>query len=381
MTGWRGDQRASGILGSAVTLWAAVAAVIVTALVLNAAEQRFAAVAIGIAGAVILGSTLIIVIVRKSMGKGRTRRYLREERALIVDIHKALEKVERDLAPSSQSSGSLNDDIDAVNNLIVQIKVTSGIHSLAVEVAAYMGNHTFRAQEPEVSLRTVIGAKEACDKALAGYDHLERGLESRGRWLKRRVRHTEPQPETTPASTRKPETRATHKVWPRGEHGSIAEMEDLQVVGSPVPATTRLPTDQGEPRMSVISTLPGAAEYQATLTRLLSELSNLNDVPAFPQYIAPGAIFNWQIRAGKWLRKAKEILEDATNLASQRESGLYASSELSQAEGDAEDGLLWIRTFVDRKGATIDRDQFPEKCEKTRAAISYIVEYAAGLRE
>lgn len=381
MTDWRGDDRASSTWGGATTLWAAVAAVIVAVFTLSVSKQLLSVVAIIIAGAVIFGLTLIAAVVRKSISKRRTGRYLNEERALIVEIRQALEIVERDLAPPSQSSGSLNDDIDAVNDLVAQIRATSGIHSFAVSVADYVRKNTFGPQEPEASLNTVIGAKVACDQALAGYAHLEHGLESRGGWLKRRIRHTEPQSEITPASARKPGARATHKVWPRGEHGSIAETEDLQVVGSPVPATARSPRAESEPDMSVISTLPGAAEYQATLTRLFSELSDLNDVPAFPRYIAPGAIFNWQIRAGTWLQEAEKIRKDATNLANQRERQPYPSVELSQAKGDAVNGLLWIRNFVDHKGATIDSDRFPEQCEKTRAAISYIVEYAAGLRE
>ena len=160
-------------------------------------KQLLSVVAIIIAGAVIFGLTLITAMVRKSISKRRTRRYLNEERALIVEIRQALEIVERDLAPSSQISGSLNDDIDAVNDLVAQIRATSGIHSFAVSVADYVRKNTLGPQEPEASLDTVIGAKVACDQALAGYAHLERGLESRGGWLKHRVRHTEPQPETT----------------------------------------------------------------------------------------------------------------------------------------------------------------------------------------
>jgi hypothetical protein len=382
MTGWRGDERACGIWGGAVATWVGAAAVIVAVPALSVSKQLFAAVAIGISAAVIIVLTVIIIAVRKSIRNRRDRRYLDEERTIIVNINGALEKVGQDLEALPEHTDSFDADMQAVNNLVAQIKATPGIHPFAVSVADYVDNHTFQSQEPETSLRSVIGAKKACDKALAGYAHLERGLESRGWWPKRHVRHTTPQPETTPATTRKLGTGATHKVWlPRGEHGSIADTEDLQVVGSPAPATARSPRAEGEPDMSVISTLPSAAEYQATLTRLFSELSDLNDVPAFPQYIAAGAILDWQIRTGNWLRKAKKILEDATNLASQRESQPYPSVELSQAEGDAEDGLLWIRDFVDHKGQSIDGDQFPERCEKTIAAISNIVAYAAGLRE
>lgn len=378
MTGWRGDQRASGIWGGAVTLWAAVAAVIVAAFALSISKQILSVAAIGIAGAVIFGLTLIIAVMQKSISDRRTRRYLNEEHELILEIRRALEKVERDLAPSSERSGSLDADMRTVNQLVAKIKATSGIHSLAISVADHVYGHTFRSQDPEASARTVIGAKETCDRALDGYVHLEQVRKTTGRRLRLRVRHSEPNPKKISVSKRNFRAlAATGFRIPRGKHKEIAYTPSADTLMS---RTVTSPKAEGGSTMSGIATLPGAAEYQETLTRLFAELGDLNDVPAFPQHIAAGAMLGWQLRARRWLGKAEKIRKDAIDLANKRERQPYPSVQLSGAMGDAEDGLLWIQDFVDHRGDSLDSDEFPRQCEKTIAAISDIVAYAAGLR-
>jgi hypothetical protein len=377
MTGWRGDQRASGIWGGAVTLWAGVAAVIAAAFALSVSKERLAAVAIGITGAVIFGLTLTIVAVRKSISNHRTRRYLNEERALIFEIRHALEKVERDLAPSSERSGPLDADMRTVNQLVAQIKATFGIHSFAVSVADYVYDHTFRPQDPEASLHTVIGAKEMCDRALYGYVHLEQEHRTTGRRLQLRVRHSKPSSENTAVTRRRFRALAGTEVRIlRGKHKAIA---DAQSADDPMFGTVISPRVEGGSEMPGVSTLPVAVGYQEKLALLKSQLSNLDQIPMFPQYITDDAIYKWRDYALNWLVEARSTLTNAVDLASIHERRTHRSTRLAQASADAEVGLRSIRSLIDRLGESADISEFRRRCEAVIAAIAEIVAYAAGM--
>lgn len=381
MANWRGDQGASSTWGGAATIFVGVAAVIAAVLALTGPKERLAAVAIGVSAAVIFVSAVIIVVARKSTQNRRTRRYLKEERTLIVNIHDALEQVKRDLEAFPEGARSLDDHMYTVTRLITSIRATSRIHPLAVRVADDIDKHAFRPQEPEASLQTVIGARLTCDKALDGYDHIERGLESTAAgWLKRNLGRAKPELKKTTASKNRLGAQAGNEVRiQRDEHRAIAAAEGVQNADNPVPGTIKSYRVEGEPQMPGISTLPSAIEYQSTLSRLSYDLSALGDVPAVPQHIAAGAIFEWQLRTLGWLREAERIVTDATALATMRESQTSPSPRLAQATGDAEAGLAWIRDLVAHKGESTDSDRFPERCEETIAAISDIVTCAAGL--
>ena len=287
MTSGRDDDRSSGIWVGALTILVGVAAVIVAALALNGAEQRLAAVTIGIAGAVIFCLALIIVVVRKSINNRRTRRQLNEERALIIETGHALEKVKRDLGASSERSGSLKDDMQAVDDLIARIKATARRDSPAASVAGYMDEHTLRPEELEVSLRAITDAKERCARALAVHAHLEPERGTTGRWLKHKVRHPEPSPENTAVSGRKFRVlTGTGVRIPRGEHKAIADVEGTYSSDNTMPKAIPSPKPEGESEMSGVSTLPIAVGYQEKLVLLKSQLSNL-DRYLHPRNISP----------------------------------------------------------------------------------------------
>ena len=374
MTSWRGD-RTTGTWEAAATLIVGIAAVIAGVLALSGPKERLAAVTIGISVAVVL----VLAVVRKYIRNHRTRRYLNEERALIVEIRQALEIVERDLAPSSERSGSLDADMHTVNQLLTRIKVTPGIHSLAVSVADYMDKHTFRPQEPEVSLRSVIGAKESCDKALDGYDQLEQERRTTGRWLKHRVRHP-PSPESTAVSGRKFRVLAGTGVRiPRGEHKAIADVEGTYSGDNTVPKAITSPKPEGESEMSGVSTLPVAVGYQEKLALLKSQLSNLEDIPMLPHYITDDAIYQWRDHALDWTVEARRTLTNAIDLASIHERRTHRSGRLAQASEDADVGLRSIRNQIDQLGESADISEFRRQREAVIAAIADIVAYAAGI--
>lgn len=165
----------------------------------------------------------------------------------------------------------------------------------------------------------------------------------------------------------------------REEHLAIADAEGIHSADNPVPGKIKSSRAEGESVMQRISTLPRAVEYRSTLSRLSSDLSALGNVPAVPQYIAAGAIFQWQLRTLDWLREAERLLEEATDLANARETRRSTSVRLAQATGDAKAGLAWIQDFVAVKGDSPDNNQFPRRCEETIAAISDIIAYAAGM--
>ena len=380
MTSGRDEDRSSGIWVGALTILVGVAAVIVTALALNAAEQRLAAVAIGIAGAVIFGLALIIVVVRKSISKRRTRRYLSEERALIVKLRQALEIVERDLAPSLERSGSLDDDMQAVDDLIARIKATARPGSPAASVAKYMDEHTLRPEEPEVSWRTVIDAKERCARALAVHAHLEPERGANGLWLKHKVRHPEPSPENTAVSRSKFRIlTGTGLRIPRGEHKAIAEVAGTYSGYNTVPKAITSPKAEGESEMSGVSTLPVAVGYQEKLALLKSQLSNLDQIPMLPNSITEDAKYKWRDNALDWLVEARSTLTNAVDLASIHERRTHRSGRLAQASEDAEVGLRSIRSQIDQLGESADSSEFRRGCEAVIAAIADIVAYAAGM--
>ena len=380
MTAWRGDQRASGILGGAVTLWVAVAAVIVAVPALSVSKQLFAAAVIGVAGAVIFGFTLIAMVARKYIQNRRTRRYLKEERALIVEIRQALEIVERDLAPSSERSGSLDADTRTVNQLAAKIKATDGIHPFAINVADYVYNHTFRPQEPDASAGTVIGAKERCDRAFDGYDQLEQERTTAGRWLKHWVRHPNPSPKNTAVSGRKFRVlTGTGVRIPRGKHKAIADVEGTYSGDNTVPKAITSPKPEGESEMSGVSTLPVAVGYQEKLALLKSQLSNLEDMPVLPRYITGDAIYQWRDHALDWTVETRRTLTLAVDLASIHERRTHRSGRLAQASDDAEVGLRAMRGLIDQLGESADISEFRRQRETVIAAIADIVAYAAGM--
>jgi hypothetical protein len=380
MTGWRGDQRASGILGGAVTLWVAIAAVIVAAFALSVSEQLFAAVAIGIAGAVILVLTMIIAVVRKSISKRSTRSYLHEERALIVEIRQALEIVERDLALPSEHSGLLDADMRTVNRLAAKIKATDGIHPFAINVADYVYNHAFRSQEPDASARTVIGAKESCDKALDGYDQLEQKHTTSGLWLKHRVRHPEPSPENAAVSRSKFRIlTGTGLRIPHGEHKAIADATGSYSRDNTVPKAILSAKPEGESEMSGVATLPIAVGYQEKLALLKSQLSNFEDMPMLPHYITGDAIYQWRGHVLDWTVEARRTLTNAVDLASIHERRTHRSGRLAQDTEDAEVGLKSIRSQIGQPGESADINELRRQREKVIAAIADIVAYAAGM--
>jgi hypothetical protein len=376
MTSGRDDDRSSGIWAGALTILVGVAAVIVTALALNAAEQRFAAVAIGIAGAVIFGSALIIVVVRKSISK----RHLNEERDLIIETGHALEKVKRDLEASSERSGSLDDDMQAVDDLIARIKAIARRGSPAASVAKYMDEHTLRPEEPEMSLRTAIDAKARCARALAVHAHLEPGRGTAGRWLKHRVRHPEPSPENTAVGRSKFRILpATGLGIPHGEHKAIADATGSYSRDNTVPKEIPSPKPEGESEMSGVATLPIAVGYQEKLALLKSQLSNFEDMPMLPHYITGDAIYQWRGHVLDWTVEARRTLTNAVDLASIRERGTHRSGRLAQATEDAEVGLKSIRSQIGQPGESADISELRRQREKVIAAIADIVAYAAGM--
>jgi hypothetical protein len=380
MTSGRDDDRSSGIWAGALTILVGVAAVIVTALALNAAEQRFAAVAIGIAGAVIFGSALIIAVVRKSIIKRRTIRQLNEERALIIETRDALEKVKRDLGASSERSDSFDDDIQAVDDLIARIKATARRDSPAASVAKYMDEHPLRPEEPEVSLRTVIDAKGRCARALAVHAHLEPERGTTGRWLKHRGRHPELSPENTAVSRSKFRIlTGTGLRIPHGEHKAIADATGSYSRGSTVPKAIPSPKPEGESEMSGVATLPIAVGYQEKLALLKSQLSKLEEMPVLPHYITGDAIYQWRGHVLDWTVEARRTLTNAVDLASVHERGTYRSGRLDQASEDAEIGLRAIRGLVGQLGESADISEFRRQREAVIAAIADIVAYAAGM--
>lgn len=158
----------------------------------------------------------------------------------------------------------------------------------------------------------------------------------------------------------------------------LADAEGISGV-STVPEIVKSSTVEGEPDMSVISTLPVAVEYRSRLSQLSSDLSALGEVPALPQYIAGGVILRWQLRSLDWVNEAKRILTEATALAKDYESRHSTSVRLAHAIGDAEADLTWIRDLVSRKADSSDKDELSRRCAEIIAAISEIIEYAAGL--
>ena len=289
----------------------------------------------------IFGFTLIAMVARKYIQNRRTRRYLKEERALIVEIRQALEIVERDLAPSSERSGSLDADMRTVNQLAAKIKATDGIHPFAINVADYVYNHTFRPQEPDASAGTVIGAKERCDRAFDGYDQLEQERTTAGRWLKHWVRHPNPSPKNTAVSGRKFRVlTGTGVRIPRGKHKAIADVEGTYSGDNTVPKAITSPKPEGESEMSGVSTLPEfAVGYQEKLALLKSQLGNLEDMPVLPRYITGDAIYQWRDHALDWTVETRRTLTLAVDLASIHERRTHRSGRLAQASDDAEVGL------------------------------------------
>lgn len=379
MTSGRGDDRSSGIWSGAVTIWVTAAAAIVAALALSVPRLRIAAVAIGILAAVIFVVALTIVVVRKSISNRRTRRDLNEERALIIEMDHALEKVKRDLETPSECSGSLDTAMQAVNDLIARIKAKYPRDSPAGSVADYMDKNTLRLQDPEASLRTVIDAKERCARALAVHAHIEQERRTTGRWLKLRVRHSKPSPENTTAGRSKFKVlAATGFCIPRGKHKAIADATGTYSGDNTVPKAIKSPQAEGESEMSGVSTLPVAVGYHEKLALLKSRLSNLEHIPMLPQYITGDAIYKWRDYALDWTVEARRTLASAVDLAVIHEGRMHRSGRLDQASEDAEIALRAIRILIDQLGESTDINKFRRRCDAVIAAIADIVAYAAG---
>ena len=74
----------------------------------------------------------------------------------------------------------------------------------------------------------------------------------------------------------------------RGKHKAIA---DAQSADDPMFGTVISPRVEGGSEMPGVSTLPVAVGYQEKLALLKSQLSNLDQIPMFPQYITDDAIY------------------------------------------------------------------------------------------
>lgn len=377
MTSGRDNERSSGIWVGALTIWVTAAAVIVTALALSVPKLRLAAVVIGVLAAVIFVFTLTIVAVQKSINNRRTRRKLNEERALIVEMDHALEKVKRDLEASSDRSGSLDTDMQAMNDLIARAKARYSRDSPAGSVAYYVDKATLRPQDPEASLRSVMDAKERCARALAVHAHIEQERGTTGRGLKLMVRHSKPGPRKIPVSRRKFRALAASGFRiPRRRHKAIADAPsaDTSMLG-----TVISPRAEGGSEMSGVSTLPVAVEYQEKLALLKSRLSNLDHIPMLPHYITDDAKYKWRDYALNWTVEARSTFTNAVDLASIHERCTRRSGRLAQASEDAEFGLRSIRGLIDQLGESADISEFRRQCEVVIAAIADIVAYAAGM--
>ena len=164
------------------------------------------------------------------------------------------------------------------------------------------------------------------------------------------------------AQKKKARTRAKTAVRiPRDEHPVVAYAQGTSI---PVAGTVKSSSIEGESNMPVVSTLPGAVDYRSTLSRLSARLSALGEVPPVPQYVAPGAVFGWQICVLDWLDEAQAILTSAVDLAIVRESNTYPSVRLTRATSRAETALKWIGDLAARKGESSDNDQLPIRCEE-----------------
>src|ERR1700722_5880471 len=182
MASWRGDVQNSGALGGAVTAVIGVAAVVVAVVALGHSPRHDALFAIGIAAVVVFVLAAIVFVIRTRRGNQQAIRYLREEQRIIADMKAALEDVQEDLEALPERSGLLKDHMDIVNGLVGRITAITGINELAVKVASQIDGETFRPDEPEESKTTVIVALLKCEKADAGYRHIESQLNSITGW-------------------------------------------------------------------------------------------------------------------------------------------------------------------------------------------------------
>lgn len=165
----------------------------------------------------------------------------------------------------------------------------------------------------------------------------------------------------------------------RDEHLAIAGAEGTYRGNNAVPEAIKSPKPEGEPKMPGLSTLPVAVGYQEKLALLKSRLSNLDQIPAPPQYISDGAMYIWNDRALEWLEEAQTIMTEAFDLASIRERNTHLSGQLSEAKKKADAGLARIRDLAYHPDESTDISQFSRYCQVTKAALADIVAYAEGL--
>jgi hypothetical protein len=182
MTSWRGDVGTSGVLGGAVSAIIGIAAVVVAVIALANSQRRQALLVIGIAAVVVFALAMITLLMRKRIKLWHAKRYLGEERGIIVHMQAALQEVQKDLEALPERRALLADHMEAVNRLAARIKRTRGINVLADLVADEIYHSTFRPNEPEASQRTVLGALIRCEKAEYGYSEIEEELKSATAW-------------------------------------------------------------------------------------------------------------------------------------------------------------------------------------------------------
>lgn len=136
--------------------------------------------------------------------------------------------------------------------------------------------------------------------------------------------------------------------------------------------------DNQPPTLGSVSPISNGGDFYARASLLIRHYDHFEEAPSLPPEINEDSTLEWKLNLISWMQGTEKLLNDAINLAEDRDSKEYPSIDLAQNIANAQAGLRWVRDQTGQFEDLPDSTLFINTSRSLIEDVSKIVAFAVG---